>query len=167
MLVALPVTLSCCSDDDNDDYGNFVSQNDRDFVMKAAMSNRAEISAGELAATKARDVSVKSFGSMMVMHHGEAREQLRQLASDLSLYAPDSLDAEHVALAQQLQTLEGRSFDSMYIHSQVKDHQVAIALFESEASSGNNERIRTWAAGMLPRLKMHLHQSDSLANGYR
>lgn len=166
MLAAFPATVSCCGDDD-DEYGNFVSKRDRTFVSKTAMSNRAETDAGTLAATKATDTAVQSFGRMMVAHHAEARKQLQQMAAELGAAAPDTTDAAQAALLLQLQTLTGRAFDSAYIVNQVNAHKAAIALYEEEAAQGNNSRIRGWAKEMLPRLEMQLYKADLLANGYR
>src|SRR4051812_3011792 len=103
-----------CHHDDNDP--NSVNQTDRQFTMKASMANKAEIDAGQLAATKGTDPAVVSYGQHMVEDHTTSITLLRTIAADLNLPAPDSLDAEHVALKALLLTLSGRAFDSVYIH---------------------------------------------------
>lgn len=164
-LLALFVLLSCDKDDDDNDRD--LNQTDRNFTTKATMANFAEIDAGQLAATKATEMGIRMFGQMMVTDHTTAKAELKNIAMSLGLYAPDSLDAEHVALKNQLMAATGREFDSIYIHSQVKDHQAAIALFELQRMNGDNEQLRDYAEETLPHLQHHLHMADSLANYYQ
>ena len=130
------------------------------------MANTAEITAGQVASTKANDDDVQAFGVFMVTEHSGAQLQLKGLADSLRLPAPDSLDAEHVALKMQFDSLSGRSFDSVYIHSQVKDHQTTIALFEKEISKGRNGSLIDFANNQMPHLQKHLQTADSLAQKF-
>jgi putative membrane protein len=157
---------SCDKNDDNNNNGNNINSTDRDFVLNASMANTAEINAGQLASTKANDEGIKDFGQFMVTEHGTSKTQLKNLADSLQLQAPDSLDAEHVALGAQLLTLDGRSFDSVYIHSQVTDHQKTINLFQNEINNGNNSRLKDFANSQMPHLQEHLNMADSLAANF-
>jgi putative membrane protein len=157
------VLVSSCDKDDDDDQNQSPNSTDREFAMRAAMSNKAEVGAGALASNKADDDGIRDFGAMMVNDHTGALNDLREITNDLNLYAPDSLDAKHQALAQQLSSLQGREFDSVYIHSQVEDHQMAISLFENQANNGSNSRLVRYANDKLPTLRMHLEHADSLA----
>jgi len=152
--------------DKDDDDNNDINGTDRDFAMRAAMGNYAEIDAGQAAATKASDGEIKAFGQMMVTDHSGAGAELKSIASSLGLYAPDSLDAEHVALKAQLNGLSGRAFDSVYIHAQVKDHQKTIALFEQESRDGDHSQLVNFANKTLPHLREHLDKANSLAADY-
>jgi putative membrane protein len=154
--------LSCDKNDDND-----VNNTDRDFTMKASMGNTAEVDAGQSASVKGTDAGVRMFGQMMVTDHTDAETQLKALASSFSLSAPDSIDAAHVALKTQLMSLSGRAYDSVYIKSQVQDHQTTISLFENEVNNGNNQQLINHANTLLPKLRMHKHMADSLANYYQ
>jgi len=175
MFLVMAVAISCvgaysCHKDDDDDNdhggGTGVSVADSQFVLKAALSNTAEKEAGALAAAKATDAGIKEFGAMMVADHTMAQEKLQSLADSLNLHAPDSVDAEHAALKQQLQSLSGREFDSVYINSQVKDHIVAVDLFTNESANGNNSQVRGFASRTLPTLQMHLEHADSLKTNF-
>jgi putative membrane protein len=154
-------SIGCDKEDDND-----INQRDRNFAMKASMANFAEIDAGQLAATKATDAGIRSFGQQMVTEHTASKAELQNLANSLSLYAPDSLDAEHAALKTQLMALSGKAFDSVYIHSQVKDHNMAIDLYDDEGDKGDNRPLRDYARSTLPHLRMHLSKADSLATKF-
>jgi len=156
----------CSKDDDDDDNGTNVNLTDRNFVMRASMSNTAEIDAGQTASSKATNAGIRDFGQMMVTDHTNAKATMSALASSLGIYAPDSLDAEHVALKAKLMSLSGRAFDSVYINSQVADHQTAINLFENEVQHGDNRQLTDLANNLLPTLRMHLHHADSLRVNY-
>lgn len=156
--------FACEKDDDNDN--DWINETDRSFTLHAAMSNTAEIRAGELASNKGTDPAVRAYGQMMVNDHTAVQTELKNLASGLGLTAPDSVDAAHAALAQQLQAMSGRAFDSMYIHSQIKDHDNAIDLFRNQTEEGNNWRLRDYAKKHLPHLQMHLNTADSISKNY-
>ena len=162
-LLTAAIFSSCDKDDDDD---NDINSQDRNFAMMAAMANFAEIDAGSLAVSKGTDPGITGFGQMMVNDHGSAKTELQDMASDLGLNAPDSLDAEHVALKAQLMTLSGRAFDSVYIHSQVKDHQTAITLHRNQSENGDNARLRNYANQQLPHLEEHLEHAQNLAANY-
>lgn len=169
LVCALAVALTWCScdkDDDDDDNNDNVNATDREFVMKASMGNTAEIDAGEMAAEKSVEPGIQDYGQMMVTDHSTALSDLKGIANDLALYAPDSLDAEHVALKAQLQSLGGREFDSVYIHSQVMDHEKTIQLFQNQVNNGRNNRLKDYANGLLPHLNHHLEKADSIASNY-
>ncbi|MBO9657272.1 MAG: DUF4142 domain-containing protein [Chitinophagaceae bacterium] len=160
----LGIMSSCDKDDDDDNNG--VTSQDREFTMRASMANFAETDAGQLAANKATNTGIKEFGAHMVADHTTANQELKTLANQLGLHAPDSLDAEHQQLKTKLMSLSGRAFDSVYIHSQLKDHNMAISLFENQANTGNNSRLREYANKQLPHLRMHLQKADSLVNNF-
>jgi putative membrane protein len=157
--------IAACDKDDDDNEAAY-NDVDRNFTMKAAMSNFAEIDAGQLAASKGQSTGIREYGTMMVADHTDASSKLKSHASNLGLPAPDSLDAEHVALKTQLTAATGRMFDSLYIHSQVKDHQTAISLFETEVRDGRAGELKSFAEATLPKLRMHKAHADSLAKNY-
>ena len=162
LAVSAAVLAGCDKDDDDDGDGTGTNETDVQFVTMASMSNYAEIKAGQVAANKAQNQGVKQFGQMMVTDHTTASTQLKTLATQLGLQAKDSLDEAHVRLMDSLNTLSGIAFDSVYISSQVVDHQKAIALFQNQAENGRNSELKKFAGDLLPHLEIHLHHADSL-----
>lgn len=69
------------------------------------------------------DAAINGFGQMMVTDHNMAPSELPSMAQNMSVSIPQGPDSGHVALKSQLSAMSGYSFDSLYIHSQVKDHQ--------------------------------------------
>jgi putative membrane protein len=139
-----------------------VSDMDRDFLMKVAMTNTAEVQIGQLATAKGGSQAVKDFGDMMVRDHTDAQGKLRTIAGSISLNAPDSVDAKHKALKEKLDKLSGAAFDKEYAAAMVNGHKEAISLFEKEASSGTNGQLKNYASMMLPTLKTHLEAAQKL-----
>lgn len=171
-VILAAATFAAC-DNDDDDNNNAINTTDRDYVMKAAMSNWAEISAAKLADSMydldpaSHDAEINAFANMMIMHHQMAQDSLQDyVATPLSLYAPDSLDAAHVAAAAMLRTMSGRAFDSAYIYGQVADHQATIDLFNNEASNGNNSTVKDYQAQYIDVIQMHKAMTDTLAAKY-
>jgi putative membrane protein len=136
------------------------------FVLQASLANTAEIDIGSLAAKKAMDEGVRAFAEKITEYHTGTEAQLRGLTIGLNLFAPDSLDAQHITLRNQLLDLSGRSFDSLYIHTRVGDYQDAINLLFQEMLNGENEQLRDYSASLLPSFEAYLHQADSLATKY-
>lgn len=169
LLLALIAGCKDDSDNDNNNGGgntNTVSDQDKTFARKAAMANYAEIQAGQMAMNTSTDSSIMAFGMMMMNDHQAALDELHTIADSLNVYAPDSLDATHVALAIQLATLTGRDFDSVYIHSQVTDHDSALVLFQTESSAGSHSLLKNYATSKVSTLQMHSDLADSLAAQY-
>jgi putative membrane protein len=139
---------------------------DDKFLKMAAYGNHNEIEAGALDTSKATDRSVKEFGRMMIMDHMDAQDELKRIAKDKDEDIPSEADAAHKALMQQMSSMSGRAFDSMYIHSQVKDHKEVISLFQEEISKGKDQDLKDYANKYLPGIQMHLHRADTTANRF-
>ena len=154
----LALFLTACNKDDD----NELNSTDRNYITMTSISNNAEIMAGQLAATKGNTAMVKSYGSMMVMEHNLAQTDLKNRGSAVGVTVADSVDAEHRALMTYLNSLTGRSFDTAYINSQVKDHQKTIDIFQTEINSGQHQQIRAYANEYLPHIQMHYNKADSI-----
>ena len=139
-----------------------VSDADRSFVTHVAMANSAEVELGKLAADKGGSQGVKDFGNMMVTDHGGAQSQLKAIAGSLSLNAPDSIDAKHLALKKKLSGLSGAAFDKEYVSAMINGHREVIAMFEKQASEGKNGQVKQFANNTLPTLRTHLQHAEAL-----
>jgi putative membrane protein len=133
-----------------------LSDADREFMMKAAVGGMAEVELGRMAAQKAVNGDVKTFGKHMVDDHSKANDELKQLASQKGVTLPTDLDARHKETMDRLSKLNGAAFDSAYVSEMVKDHAEDVSEFERESSQGQNSDLRAWAAKTLPTLREHL-----------
>jgi putative membrane protein len=162
VLLASTALFSCEKDDDDEE----LNKTDIMFITGAAISNTAEVQAGQLAAAKATNPAIKAYGVQMVAEHSLAQVELKVVGSRVGVQVADTVDARHRALMQQLNSLSGREFDSVYIHSQVIDHQNTLNLFETEIEDGSHDSVQAYANKYRPHIEMHLVEADSLAEAY-
>lgn len=140
---------------------------DRQFVIEAARNGLAEVQQGQLAARRAGRGTVRDFGIRMVQDHTATNRELLRLASAKGIRIERSLGARNEMALTQLLQLSGRTFDRMYLNEQVAAHELAVALFQTEASQGQDPDLKAFAQRTLPALQMHLDMARSMANGGR
>lgn len=167
LMLALASSLGCKKDDDDNSTPppqqvQTLSVTDTVFIRKASLSNLAEIDLGQLAATKASNDSIKAFGAFMVNEHTLAQNDLKALALQKNVSIPQEPDSLHKAIKQQLQSLSGYQFDSLYISTQVVDHQNAVQTFTTEINSGQDQDVINYANKYLPHINEHLQKATQL-----
>ena len=133
-----------------------VSEQDREFVNKAATGGLAEVELGRIAAQRAARPSVRSFGERMVTDHGRSSEQLASLARSKGIEVPTALEPSQQAMRDRLSGLSGNDFDRDYMSEMVRDHTEDIALFERAAETSTDPDLKAWATRSLPMLREHL-----------
>jgi predicted outer membrane protein len=75
-------------------------------------------------------------------------------------------DTMHKAAMQMLEARSGDGFDKAYIEQMTKDHEKAVALFESAASSQKvDKELQSLASTILPTLHDHHMQIEKLSSG--
>jgi len=161
LLVILAAGLAGCHKS-HDDHSS-VNAKDRDFMTKASYANQTEVAAAKIAESKDSSGPVNAFAMIMVADHSLAEQDLEHLADSLRVNLPQGTDPAEAPVMAMLDSLAGHAFDTAYVHSQVKDHQKAIALFQGEADSGQNTSVKAYALKYLPKLQMHLMMADSLS----
>jgi putative membrane protein len=129
---------------------------DTTFAAKAAVGGMAEVALGKMAAAKGASDKVKEFGKMMVMDHGKANAELMSIARAEKITLPAGLDAEHQAKSDSLSKLSGKDFDVAYVNAMVDGHKKTLALMQSEAASGKDAQLKSFAAKTAPVVQSHL-----------
>jgi putative membrane protein len=132
------------------------------FMKQIAIGSRAEVELGKLAADRSKVSGIDEYGRHMVKDHGDANSRLASLARGAKVDLPKDLDAEHAAVRQELQSLNGKDFDLRYVESQIKDHQKAVQLLIYEIGSGQHVGVRQFAADTLPKVMQHLERAKEL-----
>jgi putative membrane protein len=132
------------------------------FIMAASAAGQTEILASRMAASHTQSTDVQSFAQTMINDHTKANDELLSLAKkDGYSVSSTPTEAQESALSQ-LEPLKGADFDKAYAAMMVKDHQGAVSLFQSEASSGSNSDIKSFAAQTLPVVEHHLTMANAL-----
>lgn len=153
---------------DTNDETPVLSQQDQTFAKNAAAANVAEIRLGELALQKAKKDSIQTFAQMMIRDHTKALNSLDSIMKGLNYTVADSLDASHKALYSRLSGLaDSVAFDSVYINSQVLDHQATLTLLQNQITnnSSGNQRLIDYAKAQVPIVTKHLDEATRLRNG--
>lgn len=135
---------------------------DQAFVTQATYGGLAEVALGEMAVEQASSPEVRAFARRMVDEHSRANAELADLAEVKGMSPPTSPDPGRVAVAEALGALEGAEFDRQYLQHQMAEHEVAVALYRTEASGGTDPDMRSFANRWLPSLQDHTAQIASM-----
>ncbi|UCJ08561.1 DUF4142 domain-containing protein [Chitinophaga pendula] len=150
----------------NNDSSPVLDRRDATFMVVAAQGNVNEITFGKLADSISATASIKTFARQMVTDHQGALDELLGIARDKTLGLDQVMDSAHKIIYPKLGALRGYEFDTAYIKGQVRDHQQTIDVFQFQADSGYDGRLKAYAAKYLPVIRMHAKHADSLAALY-
>ena len=130
------------------------------FVPAAAIGNRYEIKAGQIAEQRAQSPQVKDLARMMVEDHTQIGQQMHQtLASaGASVTPPADLDDRRKGMLQNLRAAGASDFDLAYLHQQLAAHIEVLALMNRYASGGDNAALKALAAKTAPLIQHHLDE---------
>jgi putative membrane protein len=140
---------------------------DTKFMKEAAMGGMEEVELGKLAAQKASDASVKSFGQKMVDDHSKANDQLQQLATQKGVTLPTGMSTAQKNDMAKLDKLSGAAFDKAYVGMMVKDHKKDVAEFKKESTGAKDSDLRSWAGTTLPTLQDHLKMIEGISSSMK
>jgi putative membrane protein len=126
----------------------------------SAMDQAREITAAEvkfsrIAENKAHNARVRDFAKMLVRDHDHVSP------SNPSRIIP--LNRQYEKKVDQLSKLSGEQFDGAFIDMIVEEHRQAARLFERLVQENGLET----AEHVLPALKQHLDQAESLQRSLR
>ena len=140
-----------------------LASGDRDFMMKAAQSDVAEIRGGQAAKEKASSDAVKRFADKMVTDHTKTSGQMKAMAESRSVALPTTPSAKDERDMKKMSGMSGADFDRAYMDSQVRAHRDAVSLFKKESKSGKDAELKSFAANTLPALEEHLKMATDLS----
>jgi putative membrane protein len=143
-----------------------MSKADQEFAQKAGAGGLAEVAMGQLAQQNGGSAQVKDFGQRMVTDHGQANQELQQIAQQENLTLPSEPDSKSQAVQKRLGGLKGAAFDAAYTRDMVQDHKEDLAAFQREATSGQDPALKAFAQKELPVLQQHLQLAQA-ANSHQ
>lgn len=139
-----------------------LSNDDKEFVTKAAQGGLLEVDLGREVATKGNSPEVRAFGHRMVSDHSKSNEELKQLAAKKGVTLPMELDKDHKEKLDKLSKLSGDKLDKEYADDMVDDHEDDVKEFRKAASDLKDPELRAWAAKTLPTLEQHLNLARTI-----
>ena len=142
---------------------DMVASGDKKFLTTAAGGGMFEVEVGKLAATKASDPGVKSYGQMLVTDHTAANDKLKAIATAHGVMLPEALPTAQQKALDKLSAKSGDDFDKAFIQEVgLKDHKHDISLFERASKKAKADDVREFATATLPTLKQHLADAEQL-----
>lgn len=132
-----------------------------EIAATAAQEGIIEVALGGLALQKSSNNQVKQFAQRMVQDHGQANQELQSLVERKGLILPTKLDAKYEAMVGSLNAKSGAAFDKAYVKLMAKDHDQAVARFES-ASKSSDPDMAAFARKTLATLQEHKQLADDL-----
>jgi putative membrane protein len=136
---------------------------DKEFVKKALEGNMAEVQMGQLALEKSSDDQVKQFAQRMVDDHGKMLEQLKPVAQQMGVKAPEGPSKGQMKSMDKMKGLSGDAFDQAYIKSMVKDHKNDDSEFKQEAQSTQNPQLKQVVMQSDQIIQSHLQQIEEIS----
>jgi putative membrane protein len=140
-----------------------LAQRDQSFLSQAAQTGHAELSAGRLALSKARNPQVQAFAQRMIEDHTRIGEELRTLAAARNFRTPSEPSMLQKGTLLVIGGMADETFDRRYVNQMgVEAHQDTIRLFEKAASDAQDPEIKAFAIRHLPVLRQHLEVAREL-----
>ena len=118
------------------------SDDDKQFLAKAAQSDVNEIKLSQLAEKKASNPAVKSFAQKMVTEHKKLSASMKPFAESWGITPASDLDDDHKQEYSKLNGLSGADFDKEYMEQMVSDHSKALDAFTSEAKDTKDAKFK-------------------------
>jgi putative membrane protein len=133
------------------------------FFVRSTAVGMKEVHAAELALRNTQNDHVKSFARKMVSDHTEQNSQITTLAARHGVPVPRDLPPKQSTELEKLRVEKGSTFDTTFIEQMRMDHERAIALFQSCASSSViAAEVRTFCSKSLPVLEEHARAAKDL-----
>jgi putative membrane protein len=92
-----------------------LSEQDREFLMKAAQGGMMEVEAAKLAQQRAADPDVKNFAQTLLKDHQAASEKLERIAKEKGITLPRALDDKHRKQLEELSKVKAEDFDRLFM----------------------------------------------------
>lgn len=142
-------------------------EDDMEFAVAAANGGMMEVQMGELAQRNGSSATVKEFGKMMVEDHSKANEELKALAQQKNITLPTSMGEDKQKMYDDLAKKTGKDFDKAYADMMVKDHKEDVEMFREQGEDGNDPELKSWAAGKVSVLEMHLQKAQAMQDAVK
>ena len=141
-----------------------LASDDKTFAEKALSGGRFEVESSRIALEKAYSGKIRDFANMMIADHGQANQELENLARQKGVSVPTTLDADAQAKVDELRQLDGDPFDKRYREMQIDAHDEAIRLFQKASRDAQDRDVRSFATKTLPTLQKHRDRLDEIQN---
>lgn len=139
-----------------------ITGNSADFTKKAYQDGMTEVRLGRQAQQQSTNAEIQAYGRMLEKDHLQADIKLRATAMVNDMTLPMELTSEQQSTLDKLAGLRGADFDRQFLQVAIQAHQKAITAFKTQAQSGSNANLRSFASKTEPTLEDHLKMAQTL-----
>ncbi|MFL5753371.1 MAG: DUF4142 domain-containing protein [Bacteroidia bacterium] len=163
----LTMMLSC---NDNPEAGRGPSVNwnnpekgkkDKDFLSAAYSAGLMEIEAANYVENMLGSKTVKDLAVAMVSAHSAMNDRIKSIADKEKISLPEGLTPEQRQKILSLQSKGGSSPDKAYADLLVKDHTVAVALFQKASKNAKDKNVKEFFSEELSEIQHHLEMATA------
>lgn len=124
-----------------------LSQTSYNFVINLALNDAYEIQSGQLAAQRSGFPQIRQFASRVVSGNTTMDQDLTAALrrNGTPVVTPAALDPRHLAMINDLSTVQGPEFDRRYVAQQVVAHREAIAMLQGYIQNSDSPALRQLA----------------------
>lgn len=135
---------------------------ERDFMIKAAQSDLAEIDMARIAMQKSQNSDVRDFANMIDRDQTSALEDLMDLMREKGMSEPNVLSPEAKADIEKMTALSGPEMNREFVNTIVADLQKSIEMYQDQADIAQSPDVSEYAEDTLPKLEMHMEKAQKL-----
>ena len=118
------------------------SDQDKQFLTQAGLSDYTEITFSQLALQKSTDPQVKAYAQKMVTDHQMLETKMKPFADQMGVAPATALDSDHQQKYDALNQLSGADFDKQYMSAMDTDHHKSLDAFKTEETSTQDKQLK-------------------------
>lgn len=149
------------AEDANEEKFDKAAEKDAQFVVDQVAGNYAEVKLAQLAQQKSTNPEIKSVAAMLESDHTAVLNDLKSFATkkNISIPAEETQDAKDKI--QKLNEEQASAFDKKWCDELMDKHMKGIKAYEDASNNLEDPELKSWAANLVPKLKMHHEKLDS------
>lgn len=133
---------------------------DAEFMQSAAHSDQNEMQLSKMALAKGMTGMTKTYANQMIADHAKSTANLKPIAAKAGVTLPPDMDAEHKAMAPQMEKLSGKAFETKYLTQMQADHQKTANTLKAHKMMTKNPALSAWIDTTLPVVEQHLNMAN-------
>lgn len=137
---------------------------DKEFMLSAAHSDQNEIQFSKMALAKGVTGMTKTYAEKMIADHTKSTADLKPIAAKAGVTLPTDMDADHKAMAPEMEKLSGKAFEDKYNKQMVADHQKTANTMAAHQTMTKNTDLQGFITKTLPVVESHLGMASQDAN---
>ena len=132
---------------------------DAEFMVTAAHSDQNEMQQSKVALAKGVTGMAKEMADKMIADHTKSTADLKVIAAKKGVKLPADMDAEHKALAPEMEKLTGKDFEAKYMAQMMTDHQKTANTMAAHEKMTQDADLKAFIGKTLPVVEQHLQMA--------